>query len=166
MQLMAQNGVERYCTFYLDGGYYGIDVACVQEVLRHHVMTRIPLAPDHISGLINLRGQIVTAIDLRTGLGLERRPSGLDAMNGVIRHEGDVASLLVDEIDDVITVGRESYESPPTSLTGKTRELIRAVHKLEANLLLVFDVEKVFECARIERQRGNERATNEVHTTQ
>lgn len=133
----------RFCTFYLDGHFFGVEVEEVQEVLRFHEMTRVPLADPVVEGLINLRGQIVTALDLRTKLGLERRPSEKSPMNVVIRTEDDTLSLLVDEIGDVIETDPMAFEAPPETLNGTARELIRGAYKLEGRLLLVLDIEKV-----------------------
>src|SRR5438874_826198 len=91
----------QYCTFYVDGHYFGLEVLNVQEIIRYQEMTRVPLAPSVVRGLINLRGQIVTAIDLRRRLGLTERPADQSPMNVVIRTDDEAVSLLVDEIGDV-----------------------------------------------------------------
>jgi purine-binding chemotaxis protein CheW len=105
-------------------------------------MTSVPLAPVVVSGLINLRGQIVTAIDLRRRLELRERPDGELPMNVVLKGEDGAVSLLVDEIGDVLEVEQQSFEPPPENLTGTTRALIRGAYKLENRLLLVLDTEK------------------------
>lgn len=133
---------QQLCTFYLDGHFFGVEVEKVQEVLRYQEMTRIPLAPDTVKGLINLRGQIVTAIDLRSRLEFENRPADKLPMNVVIRAEGGAVSLLVDEIGDVIEVSEDSFEESPETVTGIARELVRGIHKLKDDLLLVLDTEK------------------------
>ena len=133
----------KYCTFFLDGFFFGVEVARVQEVLRHQGMTKIPLAPSHIRGLINLRGQIVTAIDLREQLMLSEREDGVLPMNVVIRTEEGAVSLLVDEIDEVVEVCEQSFEPPPENLSATTRALIRGVHKFPERLMLVLDTEAV-----------------------
>lgn len=133
---------QQLCTFYLDGHFFGVEVEKVQEVLRYQEMTRIPLAPDTVKGLINLRGQIVTAVDLRRRLEFENRPADKLPMNVVIRAEGGAVSLLVDEIGDVLEVSEDSFEESPETVTGIARELVRGVHKLKDDLLLVLDTEK------------------------
>jgi purine-binding chemotaxis protein CheW len=133
----------QYCTFFLDGMFFGVDVQKVQEVLRYRKMTRVPLAPRVISGLINLRGQIVPAIDLRPRMELSDRPAGQVPMNVVVRTDAGTVSFLVDEIGDVRTVDETAFEPPPGALTGVARELIRGVYKLKDWLLLVLDTEKV-----------------------
>src|SRR5580704_11458036 len=100
------------CTFYLDGHYFGLDVLKVQEVIRYQEMTRVPLAPPVVRGLINLRGQIVTAIDLRRRLELSDRPADQLPLNVVVRTDAGAVSFLVDEIGDVLQVSEELFEPP------------------------------------------------------
>lgn len=132
----------QYCTFMLDDLLFGVEVQQVQEVIRFQNLTEVPLASGVVHGLINLRGQIVTALDLRCRLGLPDRPVDELPMNVVIRTEGDLVSLLVDEIGDVVEVDESLFESPPDTLTGVARDLIAGTYKLEDRLLLVLDTAK------------------------
>ena len=129
---------QQFCTFYLDGFLFGIEVEKVQEVIRHQAMTRVPLAPKLIGGLINLRGQIVTAIDLRLRLGLPERNAGELPMNVVARSEDGAVSLLVDEIGDVLEAQEQQFEDVPQTMQ-QARDLIKGVYKLPDRLLLVLD---------------------------
>lgn len=133
---------QQVCTFYLDGLLFGVEVQGVQEVIRYLEMTRVPRAPDEVEGLINLRGQIVTAIDMRERLALEARPEGQLPMNVVVRGDEGAVSLLVDEIGDVLEVDHELFERPPETLQGVAREMIRGAYKLKDALLLILDIEK------------------------
>jgi purine-binding chemotaxis protein CheW len=137
----------QFCAFYLDKLMFGVELQKVQEVMRHLELTEIPLAPDVVSGLMNLRGQIITAIDLRHRLELPIRPDGILPMNVVIRSADGAVSFLVDEIGDVVEVDDESFESPPETLQGKVREVILGVHKLEKHLMHVLDTDKACEIA-------------------
>jgi purine-binding chemotaxis protein CheW len=137
----------QFCTFYLDKLMFGVELQKVQEVMRHLELTEIPLAPDVVSGLMNLRGQIITAIDLRHRLELPARPDGILPMNVVIRSADGAVSFLVDEIGDVVEVDDESFESPPETLQGRVRQLILGVHKLEKHLMHVLDTDKACEIA-------------------
>jgi purine-binding chemotaxis protein CheW len=143
--MTPRDGSRQYSTFSVDNIFFGIEVLRVQEVLRYLEMTRVPLAPEVIEGLINLRGQIVTAVDMRRRLGLPRRKDGETPMNMVVRSEDGAVSLLVDEIGDVLEVGSDSYEPPPDSIPREQREMILGVHKLEGRLLLVLDTERVLQ---------------------
>jgi purine-binding chemotaxis protein CheW len=134
------------CTFFVGGLFLGVEVDKVQEVIRHQEMTRVPLAPIVIGGLINLRGQIVTAVDLRRRLNVSTNTDDLP-MNVVIRTDDGVMSLLVDEIGDVVEVGEDDFERVPDTLTGAARELIRGVYKLKDRLLLLLDSEKAVSLA-------------------
>lgn len=109
---------QQFCTFFLDGHFFGTPVPQVQEVIQHQEMTRVPLAPSVVSGMINLRGQILSAIDLRRRLGLHERPGGELPMNVVVRTNEGAVSLLVDEIGDVIEVEEETLESPHRNAAG------------------------------------------------
>src|SRR5688500_7958873 len=131
--------VHQYCTFYADGYYFGVDVLKVQEIIRYQEMTRVPLAPPVVRGLINLRGQIVTAIDLRRRLEMPDRPADQLPVNVVVQTDDGAVSLLVDEIGDVLEVPEKAFEPPPETLRGTARELIRGAYKLEDRLLLILD---------------------------
>lgn len=135
----------QYSTFFVADLFFGIDVLNVQEVLRYQEMTRVPLAPDVIEGLINLRGQIVTAVDLRRRLNVKPRDDAKTPMNIVVRSEEGAVSLLVDEISDVLEVDPASYEPPPQNLPPEQRELIEGLYKLEGRLLLILNTERVLQ---------------------
>ena len=137
---MTENA--QFCTFYLGDLFFGVKVEDVQEVFRYQEMTRVPLAPSVVRGLINLRGQIITAIDLRARLGMEELPEGQMPMNVVVRTNEGVVSLLVDEIADVLEVSEDHFERPPDTIDELTKELVHGVYKLENKLLLILDTEK------------------------
>ncbi len=132
----------QFCTFYLDKLLFGVELKGVQEVIRALDITKVPLAPGVVSGLMNLRGQIVTALDLRLRLELEPRPAGMRLMNVVVRSDDGAISLLVDEIGDVVEVEEDTFERPPETLRGTIRSVITGVHKLNDRLLLVLDTNK------------------------
>jgi purine-binding chemotaxis protein CheW len=142
---MAQT--QQFCTFYLEKLMFGVELEKVQEVIRYLEITQIPLAPRIVSGLMNLRGQIITGIDMRRRLELADRPEGTNPMNVVIRSADGAVSLLVDDIGDVVEVTEESFERPPETLQGKVREVILGVHKLEKQLMHVLNTEKACETA-------------------
>jgi purine-binding chemotaxis protein CheW len=139
--------VNQFTTFYLEGVLFGVEVSKVQEVIRYQEMTRVPLSSPVVRGLINLRGQIVTALDLRRRINLKDRDSEKQPMNVVVRNGEEAVSLLVDEIGDVLEVEEETFERPPDTLQGDARELIRGAYKLKDQLLLVLDTEKTVRLA-------------------
>lgn len=139
----AKRGSKQYATFSVSDLFFGVEVLSVQEVLRFQQMTAVPKADRVIQGLINLRGQIVTAFDLRRRLAMEDRDPERTPMNVVVRTEDGVVSLSVDEIGDVIEVSDEDFEPPPETITPLTREVLEGVYKLPDRLLLVLSTEKV-----------------------
>jgi purine-binding chemotaxis protein CheW len=144
-EVLAVSDELNYCTFELANLFFGVEVLAVQEVIRHQQMTPVPLAPEVVSGLINLRGQVVTAIDLRRRLGMPDRERGQLPMNVVVRTSEGPVSLLVDEIGDVLAVADSQFEPPPETLDGAAAELITGVYKLEERLLLVLDIDKALQ---------------------
>jgi purine-binding chemotaxis protein CheW len=145
------NTQNRYCTFRLGDLLVGIDVRRVQEVLKHDHMTPVPLAPVEVRGLINLRGQIVTAVDLRPQLGL---PCTAElAASVVIRSGEEIFSLLVEEVGDVVAPSQEDYEPVPAGVPARVRQVVVGTFKLSGKLLLVLDLDRV--AARLDRGDGS-----------
>ena len=132
----------RLVTFTLDERLYGVEVTWVQEVLRGLPRTRIPLAPPAMAGLINLRGQVLPAVDLRVQLGLPARVGDDEPMLVVVRVGGEPLALLVDSIGAVVDVEQDQFELPPDTLTGPVRELVVGAYKLPDRLLLSLDVDR------------------------
>lgn len=140
---MSQVKLQKYCTFYLDKYYFGIEVEQVQEIIRFQEITPVSLAPAVIKGLINLRGQIVTAVDLRTLLNLPKRDENDSPMNIVVCTEQGAFSLLADRIGDVLELEDQTFETPPDNIVGIARKLIKRAYKLEGTLLLTMEIENV-----------------------
>ena len=133
----------RLCTFTLGDALLGLEVPRVQEVLRPRETTRIPLARANIRGLINLRGQIVMAIDLRRCLGMPEAPAGLPAMDLVLRTDDGPVSFLVDAVHDVVDVDESTFEAPPANLFGAIRDMIRGTYAHQGRLLLLLNADAV-----------------------
>lgn len=147
---------KQFCTFYVDEILFGVEVLNVQEVLRYQELTEVPLAPSEIQGLINLRGQIITAIDLRNRMNLPSRSDELLPMNVVIRSNDEVISFLVDSIGDVLEVEEENFEAPPRTVDGATRELISGVYKLQdKKLMMVLDSSRAAQLTETDGQQNN-----------
>lgn len=140
---------QQFCTFFLKDQCFGIPVEQVQEVIQHQETTRVPLVPPVVRGLINLRGQIVMAVDLRRRLRFEQRPEGVLPVNVVVRTPEGPVSLLADSIGDVVEVKQETFEDPPQTLESNLRTLIMGVHKLEGRLMHVLNTERA--CESLER---------------
>ncbi len=131
----------QYVTFQVADCLYGIDVTSVQEVLRPQPRTPTPLAPATVAGLVNLRGQVVLAVDLRERLSLPSRGDD-EPMMVVVRVGAETVSLLVDRIGEVVEADPETFAEPPQTLPIGLRALVRGAHRLPDRLLLVLDVDE------------------------
>lgn len=134
--------LKQYATFYVNGFLFGVEVLGVQEVLKYQEMTTMPLAPPEISGLINLRGQITTAIDLRRRLQMPDREDSRSSMNMVVRTGGEVVSFQVDKIGDVLDISSDKFEEVPNTVSEATRAMVLGVYKLDNELLMVLNAAK------------------------
>ena len=127
------------------GQLFGIPVLQVQDVLGSQRITRIPLAPPEVAGSLNLRGHIVTAIDLRTRLRLPPLPDGQSVMSVVVDHGGELYSIIVDAVGEVLSLGAETAERNPPTLDAVWREVSGGIHRLDDTLLIVLDVARVLD---------------------
>lgn len=142
---------EQICTFFIKGVYFGINVLHVQEVIRPQAITCIPLAPPDICGLINLRGQIITVIDLQRRLEMSEPQTQLkiklvdepQKFNIIVSFEDEVVSLLVDNVGDVLEFPQNTFQLPPTTLKGKMRSMLAGAYPLPDGFLLVLDAKKI-----------------------
>ena len=132
----------KLCTFRLQGLLFGIAADAVQEVLRAQPITPLPLAPPEVAGLINLRGQIVPALDLRRRLGLPLHHEDAPPSNLVLHGRSGPVSLLIEEIGDVIEIGGQAVEPVPDTVDGRLRRLVSGVCPLADGLLLLLDGEE------------------------
>ncbi len=134
-----QTCTRQVCTFTVGELVFGVDVKSVYEVIRAQRMTRVPMAPAVVRGLINLRGRIVTAVDMRARLQFPPLTDDQEPMNVVVHSDEGAVSLLVDEIGDVLDVESAWQEPTPATLSPVIRDLVESVYKLETCLLLVLD---------------------------
>ncbi|OYW20883.1 MAG: hypothetical protein B7Z55_06575 [Planctomycetales bacterium 12-60-4] len=134
---------QQFVSFLINGELMGVPVGVVQEVLTAQQIAETPLARPEVAGLLNLRGQIVTAVNLRRRLGLPEQPGNLPSMNVVVRHHGESFSLLVDEVGDVITVNDLRPEPPPRTLDQRWRAVVVGVYRLEQGLFVILDLPAV-----------------------
>ncbi len=134
--------MRQLCTFYVDRMFLGVPALGVQEVLPEQPMTPVPLAPRFVKGLMNLRGTIVTAVDLRARFGIGPRTDGRPPTNVVVYSGDESVSLLVDDAGDVIELDEATMDGPPETLPRALRELLVGIHKLDGTLLMVLDRER------------------------
>jgi len=147
----AQSDEQRqYVSITIAGQMFGIPVLIVHDVLGPQRITRIPLAPPEVAGSLNLRGRIVTAIDVRLRLGLPRRPAEMAGMSVVVEHAGEFYSLMVDAVGEVLTLAAKDFERNPATLDPRWREISLGIFRLDAQLLVVLDVNRLLDFSRNE----------------
>lgn len=130
-------------TFYIDNALCGMDILKIQEINKLIQMTTVPKAPDYVLGILNLRGQIVTIIDLGKKLGLGTTKMDNDPRNIIVNSSGGDIGLLVSKISDVVSVDIERIESAPANMSGIQGDYFTGVYKTSNNLIGILDVDKV-----------------------
>lgn len=143
--LVAGHSTEDYVTFTIAKQLFGIPVLQVQDVLAGGEITCIPLAPKEIAGVLNLRGRIVTAIDVRLRLGLPARKRRDDDMSIVVEQGGELYSLRVDEVGEVLNLDPNAFGRNPPTLDPKFREFSSGIYRLKERLLVVLDVDRLLD---------------------
>lgn len=131
-----------YVTMVVAGQMFGIPVLQVHDVLGPQKITRVPLSPVEVAGSLNLRGRIVTAIDVRTRLGLSTEDRK-NPMSIVVEQDGEFYSLMVDQVGEVMELPRANYEKNPSTLEERWREVCDGVYRLETGLLIVLDIRRL-----------------------
>lgn len=124
---------------------FGIPVLQVQDVLREQAVTKIPLAPPEVAGSLNLRGRIVTAIDVRKRLDLPPKKDGASSMSVVVEHNNELFSLIIDRVGDVLSLENDLFEKSPSTLDPAWKEISTGIYQLEKELLVIMDVSKLIE---------------------
>ncbi|MBM3554406.1 MAG: chemotaxis protein CheW [Alphaproteobacteria bacterium] len=127
---------------------FGVPVLSVQDVLGPQKITRIPLAPKEVAGALNLRGRIVTAIDVRTRLGLPPLPADKTGMSIVVEHGGELYSLIIDSVGEVLSLPPEAYERTLATLDPRWAEVSGGIYRLDGQLLVVLEVDRVLNIGR------------------
>ncbi len=147
---LAAPETQDYVTMYIEGQMFGIPVLTVQDVLGPQKITRIPLAPREVAGSLNLRGRIVTAVDVRLRLGLPNNAAGNKGMSVVVDQSGELYSLLVDQVGEVLSLPAAKFERNPPTLDPMWREFSAGIYRLDDKLLVVLDVAKLLDFNRNE----------------
>ena len=136
---------EGYVTVVTAGQLFGLRLERVRDVFVPRGLSKVPLAPPEVTGLLNLRGRIVTAIDLRRRLGLPPRADGSTPIAVGIEEKGELYGLIVDRVGDVLGLKRSTYEANPVNLDPSWARLCAGVHRLDHDLMVVLDVDKVLD---------------------
>jgi purine-binding chemotaxis protein CheW len=139
--------MSQQCTFHVGQYLFGVDVSLVQEVVRLQMMTPVPLAAPEVAGLINLRGEVLTAIDMRARLNLPKADGSREPVNVVVRVDHDPVSLLVDEIGGVLDVSGVPFEQTPSTVDDHVRDLLLGAYILPDRLLLALNTTAILHLA-------------------
>jgi len=151
----AADNAQDYVTMSIANQLFGIPVLKVQDVLGQQSITRVPLAPPEVAGSLNLRGRIVTAIDVRLRLTLPKRVDDNPLMSVVVEHQGELYSLLVDSVGEVLSLNASDYQRNPPTLNSKLRDFSDGIYRLNGKLLVVLSVTQLLNF-------GNNRLGNEA----
>lgn len=147
---VISGGNQDYVTMTIADQLFGIPVLQVQDVLGHQKITRIPLAPPEVAGSLNLRGRIVTAIDVRLRLSLSARSKDKPGMSIVVDLRGELYSLMVDSVGEVLSLSNEDFERNPATLDPRWREVSTGIYRLNGQLMVVLDVPRLLNFTNME----------------
>jgi purine-binding chemotaxis protein CheW len=145
---MSSKDSDEYVTMTVAGQLFGIPVLKVQDVLGSQKLARIPLAPPEVAGSLNLRGRIVTAIDVRIRLDLPPRPADMHGMSVVVYQGDELYSLLIDQVGEVLSLPRADFEPNPPTLEPRWRELSTGIYRLDGKLMVVIDIDRLLNLSR------------------
>ena len=143
--LAVGDASREFVTMTVAGQLFGIPVLKVQDVLGPQKITRIPLSPPEVSGALNLRGKIVTPIDVRRRLNLPPRAEDQFGMSIVVEHDGDQYSLVIDSVGEVLNLPAATFERNPATLNPRWREVSSGIYRLDGRLLVVLDVGRLLQ---------------------
>lgn len=149
-EVRTLGGHQDFVTMTIADQLFGIPVLQVQDVLGHQRITRIPLAPPEVAGSLNLRGRIVTAIDVRLRLGLPARPKDKPVMSIVVDLRGELYSLMVDNVGEVLSLSTDDFERNPATLDPRWREVSTGIYRLNNTLMVVLEVSRLLNFANLE----------------
>ncbi len=143
MTTMINAAELQFATFYVGHMLLGVDIRVVQEINRQSEITQVPHAPDYVRGVINLRGDVATVVDLRTILGLPKTERSRQTRNLIVHHRGESIGLLVDRISDILTLAGDEIDPPPTNVDGVDGRLMSGVYTLESEIVVLLDIDEV-----------------------
>jgi purine-binding chemotaxis protein CheW len=141
----SEGAITEYVTTTIGGQLFGLPISRVQDVFMPERLTRVPLASDDVAGVLNLRGRIVTAIDMRARLGLPKEDTGRPPMAVGVELRGESYGLLIDSIGEVMKLPDEGREVNPANLDPRMAEMSAGVHRLDGQLMVVLDIDRVLE---------------------
>lgn len=141
----APQNLKEYVTAMIGGQLFGLPILRVQDVFIPERLTRVPLAPPEVAGVLNLRGRIVTLIDMRRSLGLDERKGEGQPMAIGVERGGESYGLLIDSVGEVLKLDDAAREANPINLDPRLARVSAGIHRLDGQLLMVVDVDRVLE---------------------
>lgn len=167
MSVLISDCQRQVCAFTLGNHLFGIDVRHVQEVFRFQEYTPVPLTPPLVRGLLNLRGQIVLAIDLRLRLGLQERSGDESPISIVVNTDEGVMSFLVDELFDIMNLDKAQFEATPDTLSDSEKRFVSGCFKLDDRLLIMLEADQIADISgllleTLEEARGERMIPNPI----
>jgi purine-binding chemotaxis protein CheW len=141
----SEDTITEYVTAMIGGQLFGLPISRVQDVFIPERMTRVPLSSRDVAGVLNLRGRIVTAIDMRSRLGLPKNDSGRPPMAVGVDLRGESYGLLIDNVGEVLKLADDSREVNPVNLDPRLAKMASGIHRLDGQLMVVLDVDRVLE---------------------
>lgn len=147
-----ETDIQEFLTIIIAGQRFGIPVLQVQDVLGHQKVTKIPLAPPEVAGSLNLRGRIVTAIDVRRRMGLEKNEDETSQMGVVVEKGNELYSLIIDRVGDVMALNSSEIENNPATLDPLWHEVSAGIYRLENELLVLMDIDKFLDIVKEENE--------------
>ena len=142
---LAEDQITEYVTTMIGGQLFGLPISRVQDVFMPDRMTRVPLASSDVAGVLNLRGRIVTAIDMRARLGLAKREGDKPPMAVGVELRGESYGLLIDSVGEVLKLPDAGREANPINLDPRMAKMAAGIHRLDGQLLVILDVDRVLE---------------------
>lgn len=157
----TSEGRSQYVTFDIGSARFALDLTNVQEINRSFNLTRVPHAPEYVLGVTNLRGDVVTILDLRIILEVEQQQPNSQDRNLIVNYQGELIGLSVDQVSDIMTLDASELSPPPTNLQGVPRKLVQSVYHSPTTLVMILDIDEMFvACSQlIDRSRGDSRLT-------
>ncbi len=138
----VETSEQQFATFYVGNILLGVDIRQVQEINRQLSVTEVPHSPDYVRGVINLRGEVTTVVDLRTILGLPHEDMGREGRNLIVNSQGESIGLLVDRISDILTLRSDQISPPPSNVDGVQGRFLSGVHTLDSEILVILNIEE------------------------
>jgi len=141
----SETDTQQFLIIMIDAQKFGIPIMQIQDVLKNQKIAHIPLAPPEVAGALNLRGRIVTAIDVKKRLGICQGDDTQGNVSVVIEHDNELYSLIIDGVGDVLRLKKDSYEATPATLDPLWREIALGIHRLESELLVILDIPRLLD---------------------